>query len=156
METVAIPCVPIPVDLGYCTACRRDVALDARGRCPADGVLAIWPEGRPRPAFDTEATLKLNEATRLNPDSQQGRRAQPKNRRQQIRAANGGGPRTAPERRPDGLPNVASSRPRPNATVRAARQCGSSEDRGTASGMARQLGPRALSTAAYSKAPDCG
>lgn len=75
------PHVPLPDGVGWCTACLANVPINARGRCSC-GLLAVWPEGRPRPEIVTAHLLKLNEAVRLDPTSKQGMHHQPRNVRQ--------------------------------------------------------------------------
>jgi hypothetical protein len=76
------PYVPLPTDLVFCTSCRANVVPDAQGRCPADGVLGIYPQGEPRPDIVTPTLVLLQEASRQDRHSRQGVHRQPKNLRQ--------------------------------------------------------------------------
>lgn len=82
MTASPAPYVPLPEGEIFCTSCRANVAPDGRGRCPVDGVLGIWPEGRPRPRIRTETLLKVLEGGRMDPDSLQGVHCQTLNPRQ--------------------------------------------------------------------------
>ena len=73
--------VPVPTGQGYCVSCRGNVAIDTRGRCHC-GELAIWPEGRPRPAIVTEELLKLRDGDRVGGPSVRKSRRQLLNLRQ--------------------------------------------------------------------------
>jgi hypothetical protein len=55
------PHIPLPTDIGYCTDCRANVPLNSRGRCGC-GLLAIWPEGQPRPDIVTDTLLLVRKA----------------------------------------------------------------------------------------------
>jgi hypothetical protein len=90
--TAATPYVPLPTGIGFCTACAANVRIDDLGRCSC-GELCIWPEGRPRPAIETETLLKVLEAGRVDPSSRQGVHRQPLNRRQRRKGASPCGPR---------------------------------------------------------------
>lgn len=70
--------VPMPVDDGFCLACKRDVPIDDRGRC-ACGELCIYASDRPRPNIVTPTLAMLQEAGRLDRMSRQGVHRQPKN-----------------------------------------------------------------------------
>lgn len=86
-EALREPYVPLPTALIYCTSCRADVASDAQGRCPVDGVLGIYPEAEPRPEIVTETLLKALEGGRMDRSSLRGVKRQPKNPRQLRGAA---------------------------------------------------------------------
>lgn len=74
--------VPLPTDSIFCTTCRANVRPDRRGRCPADGVLGIYPEGRPRPEMVTETLVRLQEIARVGQSSGRGVHRVPRNVRQ--------------------------------------------------------------------------